>query len=95
MERKKIDWDSHFRKFESSTQRAAEYCNTSGLNLGTFRSNLYKYRARQNDDASFTEITVNTELTLSVNEYGQIILTGIEPDILPTLIRAWSDALSQ
>lgn len=95
MERKKIDWNTHIQAFESSGLKATAYCKTEGLNLGTFRSRLYKYRALLNESSGFREITVNTQLSLSVNENGQITLCGIEPDVLPTIIRAWSDVISQ
>jgi len=94
MERQKIDWKSHIKAFESSGVKAADYCTSSGLNLGTFRSKLYKQRAESQQPLDFQEITVNTELSLSVNEDGQITLCGFEPDVLPSIIRAWSNFIS-
>ncbi len=65
MERRKIDGDTHFVRFESSAQKASDYCRAQSLNLGTFRHNLYKYRARQKQGSAFSEIMVNTEISLS------------------------------
>lgn len=95
MERKQIDWDAHFERFEASDLKATEYCRAQGLNLGTFRHKLYKFRDRQKLDSNFSEIMVNTEISLSLDEHGRIILSGIEPDLLPILMRAWSDVISQ
>lgn len=95
MERRQIDWDHHIESFESSGLKAPDYCSLHSLNLGTFRSRLYKYRALHSRSGEFREILVNTELSLSVDTHGQLTLSGFEPDVLPTIIRAWSDALSQ
>ena len=95
MKRDKIDWASHVAAFEASGQRAPAYCEAAGLNVGTFRSHLYKYRSGQSEPAEFQQILVNTELHLSVDDDGQLTIGGIEPDLLPALVRAWSDALSQ
>lgn len=94
MERQKSDWKSLIRTFESSGLRAGQFCDSAGLNLGTFRSQLYKHRALNQQQSNFQEITVNTELSLSVNEQGQISLCGFEPDVLPSIIRAWSNVIS-
>ena len=95
MKRKKIDWAAHVESFEGSGQRATSFCENLGLNVGTFRSHLYKYRARSEPSVGFQEILVNTELSLSIDEAGQITISGIEPDFLPAIVRAWSDVISQ
>lgn len=95
MPRPKTDWSSHIVAYKSSGKTIPQYCQEAGINVGTFRHNLYKNRSRNNLQESFREIFVNTELSLSIDEHGQITLSGIEPDVLPSIVRAWSDAVSQ
>ena len=95
MKREKIDWASHIAAFETSGQKASEYCKIAGLKIGTFRSHLYKQRSQQNSTTEFHQILINTELSLTLDEHGQVTISGIEPDLLPALVRVWSDAISQ
>lgn len=95
MARQKTDWSSHITAYKSSGKTIPQFCEEAGINVGTFRHNLYKSRARKQSQESFREIFVNTELSLSIDEHGQITLSGIEPDVLPSIVRAWSDAVSQ
>jgi hypothetical protein len=95
MKREKIDWASHVAAFEASGQKAPAYCEAAGLNVGTFRHHLYKHRSQQKSGTEFHQILINTELSLTLDEHGQVTIGGIEPDLLPALVRVWSDAVSQ
>ena len=95
MKREKIDWASHIAAYEASGQKAADYCKIAGLKIGTFRSHLYKHRSQQNSTTEFQQIFISTELSLTLDEHGQVTIGGIEPDLLPALVRVWSDAISQ
>ena len=70
MKREKVDWTSHIAAFEASGQKAPAYCEAAGLNVGTFRSHLYKHRAGQSSAMEFQQILVNTELSLTLDEHG-------------------------
>jgi len=95
MKREKVDWASHIAVFEASGQKAPAYCESVGMNLGTFRSHLYKHRAGGASATEFQQTLINTELSLTLDEHGQVTIGGIEPDLLPALVRVWSNALSQ
>ena len=93
MKRPKIDWTSHVVAFEASGQKAPAYCEAHGLKVGTFRSHLYKRRSQKSTATSFHQILVATELSITLDAQGQVSISGIEPHLLPALIRVWSDAL--
>ena len=76
--------------FEASGQKAPAYCEAHGLNVGTFRSYLYKRRSEKSTATSFHQILAGTVLNLTLDAQGQVAIRGIEPDLLLAHIRVWS-----
>lgn len=94
--KQKPNWTQLIEYFEANDQTAVAFCTERGVNLGTFRGKLYSHRAEHSTaDPAFGEILVNTEFSLSIDGGGQVCLGGIEPDLLPALIKAWSDVISE
>jgi hypothetical protein len=94
MARTKIDWAHHLARFRESSQSAAEYCSSVGLNLGSFQNHLYKAKAKQRPAKRFAEFAVATELIIARDQRGALTLSGFDVTHLSQIVGAWSNALS-
>lgn len=96
MRKSKVDWERHIDEFEKSGLKAPEFCKSAGLNLGSFRANLYKIRSRsvQRPAKTFKEFSVASEITIVRDDSGEISIRGLDASLLAAVIGAWSNALS-
>jgi len=90
----KVDWAHHVAEFQKSGLKITDYCQTAGVNLGTFRHYLYKLRASK-PKKKFSEFPVASELVISKDPRGELSLHGLDVVQLSAILGAWSDALPQ
>jgi hypothetical protein len=87
------DWTRHIEAYHASGLSVAEYCREAGIKVGTFRVQLS--RQRKQDKNGFQEFTVSSDLTISRDPRGGLIVRGIDPADLAAVIGAWYHAVSR
>ena len=100
MLRDKIDWNLHIENYNDSGMSIPKFCKLENININTFRSKIYSKKIVTSPESSvekskYLELSVKTELSLSLESDGSISIHGLNPIQIPVVLQACSDALSR
>ena len=94
---KRIDWKSHIEAFDASNMTKTGYCESVNISVHSFKSYYYKFKAEQKTkpkNPSFKTFRIGTKLSIFLEPDGSVSINGLEPHLIPNILKACSDAVS-